>query len=128
MKTYGGDVRGPGGRVLPLSLATELDDLLFVSGQLALRDGKVEGDVAQQTNVIFDSLEAILAQADLTLDHVVKTTIWLTDPRDFPAFNSTYAGRLRAPYPSRSCVVSALVVLGARVEIEAVASRRHRRL
>jgi 2-iminobutanoate/2-iminopropanoate deaminase len=75
MKTYGGEVRGPGGQVLPLSLATELDDLLLVSGQLALRDGKVEGDIAQQTSTIFDSLEAILARAGLTLDHVVKTTI-----------------------------------------------------
>jgi 2-iminobutanoate/2-iminopropanoate deaminase len=128
MKTYGGEVHGPGGRVLPLSLATELDDLLLISGQLALREGKVEGDIAQQTGVIFDSLEAILAQAGLTLDNVVKTTIWLSDSRDFPAFNSTYAGRLRAPYPSRSCVVSALVIPGARVEIEAVASRRHRRV
>jgi reactive intermediate/imine deaminase len=128
MKTYGGEVRGPGGRVLPLSLATELDDLLLVSGQLALREGKAEGDIAQQTSAVFDSIESILAEAGLTLDNVVKTTVWLTEASDFPAFNSTYAERLRAPYPSRSCVVSALVIPGARVEIEAMASRRHRRL
>lgn len=125
MKIHGGEIRGPGGRILPLSPATEFDELVFLSGQVALKDGTVQGDITQQTQVVLDSIEALLARMDLSLDNVAKTTVWLTDPQDFAAFNAVYASRMRAPYPSRSCVVAALLVAGARVEIEAVASRRH---
>lgn len=127
MKSHGGPLVGPGGGVLPLSLAAEVDGLVFVSGQLALVDGRVEGDIALQTERTFDAIAAILADAGLSLDHVVKATIWLTDPTDFGAFNTVYAERLSAPYPARSCVISQLVLPNSRVEIEVVASRDHRR-
>lgn len=127
MKIHGGPLVGPGGGVLPLSLAVEVDGLVFVSGQLALVDGRVEGDIASQTQRTFDSIAAILSGAGLSLDHVIKATIWLTDPADFAAFNTVYAERLSAPYPARSCVISQLVLPNARVEIEVVASRDHRR-
>lgn len=126
-KTYGSGVLGPNGRPLPFSSAIEVDDLVYLSGQLALRDGKVDGDIGQQTDLIFDNIETVLTSADLSLDNVVKTSIWITDPADFAAFNAAYAVRFTAPYPTRSCVVSQLVIPGARVEIEVVASRRHRR-
>jgi len=127
MKIHGGPLVGPGGGDLPLSLAVEVDGLVFVSGQLALVDGQVEGDIALQTARTFDSIAAILSGAGLSLDHVIKATIWLTDPADFAAFNTVYAERLSAPYPARSCVISQLVLPNARVEIEVVASRDHRR-
>lgn len=125
MKIHGGEIRGPGGRVIPLTPATEFDDLVFVSGQVALKESTVEGDITQQTQMVLDSIEALLGRMDLSLANVAKTTVWLTDAQDFAAFNAVYASRMRAPYPSRSCVVSALLVAGVRVEIEAVASRRH---
>ncbi len=91
-------------------------------------EGKVEGAVTEQTHRIFDSIEAILAESRLTLSHVVKATVWLSDPRDFSAFNAVYARRFAQPYPVRSCVISQLVLPSACVEIEVVASRRHRRI
>jgi 2-iminobutanoate/2-iminopropanoate deaminase len=126
-KTHSSGVVGPNGRPLPFSSAIEVDDLVYLSGQLALRGGKVDGDIGQQTDLIFDNIETVLASAGLTLDSVVKASIWITDPADFAAFNAAYAARFTAPYPTRSCVVSQLVIPGARVEIEVVASRRHHR-
>lgn len=127
MNIHGKPLIGPGGAVLPLSTAVETDGLVFVSGQLALVDGRVEGDIAAQTERIFDAISAILENAGMGLDNVVKATVWLTDPGDFNAFNSVYAKRLPAPFPARSCVVSQLVLPNARVEIEVVASRQPRR-
>lgn len=126
MRIHGQPV-GPGGDALPLSAAVETNGLVFVSGQLALIDGRVEGDITVQTERAFDAILAILREADMTLDNVVKATVWLTDPADFAAFNAVYAARLPARFPARSCVISQLVLPGARVEIEVVASREPRR-
>ena len=127
MKIHGKPLIGPGGATLPLSSAVETDGLIFVSGQLALVAGRVEGDIVVQTERTFDAIAAILENAGMTLDNVVKATVWLTDPSDFAAFNPVYARRLPAPFPARSCVVSQLVLPNARVEIEVVASREPRR-
>lgn len=127
MKIHGKPLIGPGGRVLPLSAAVETDGLIFVSGQLALVDGRVEGDITAQTERTFDAISAILDDAGMSLDNVVKATVWLTDPTDFADFNSVYEKRLPAPFPARSCVVSQLVLPNARVEIEVMASRQPRR-
>ncbi len=127
MKVHGKPLISPGGKIIPLSAAIETDGLIFVSGQLALVDGKVDGDITDQTELTFDAIAAILDQAGLSLDNVVKATVWLTEPSDFAAFNAVYAKRLPAPFPARSCVVSQLVLPNARVEIEVVASREPRR-
>lgn len=128
MKIYGKPLIGPGGAAVPLSSAVETTDgLVFVSGQLALVDGKVEGDITAQTERTFDAISAVLAEAGMSLDNVVKATIWLTDPSDFADFNAVYAKRLPAPFPARSCVVSQLMLPNARVEIEVVASHEPRR-
>lgn len=60
----------------------------FVSGQLALIDGRGEGDITVQTERAFDAVLAILREADMTLDNVAKATVWLTDPADFAPFNA----------------------------------------
>ena len=127
MRIHGKPLIGPGGKTIPLSAAIETDGLIFVSGQLALVDGRVEGDITVQTELTFDAIAAILGESGLSLDNVVKATVWLTEPSDFAAFNAVYAKRLPAPFPARSCVVSQLVLPNARVEIEIVASREPRR-
>jgi 2-iminobutanoate/2-iminopropanoate deaminase len=126
MLIHGPAVTGPDGRPLPLSPAIESAGLLFLSGQLALRDGKIAGDITEQTHAVLDRVEALLREAGLTLGHILKATIWLTDASDFAAFNTVYAARLAPPYPARSCVVSGLLAPGARIEIEVVAGREAR--
>ena len=118
------ELSGPDGRPIPLSAAIETDGFIFLSGQIA--PPLVTG-IREQTARIFDQIEDVLKKAGVSLDHVIKCTVWLTKPEDFTDFNAIYRERLGAPYPARSCVISQLVLVNACVEIEVIASRGHRR-
>jgi 2-iminobutanoate/2-iminopropanoate deaminase len=109
----------------PYSQAIRVDGFIFCSGQVGLdpATGKlVEGGVAEQTRQVLDNLAAVLASADRTLEAIVKTTIFLTDINDFATVNAVYGERVGTPPPARSTVAVAALPLGARVEIEAIAS------
>ncbi len=112
------------GQVQPISSAVAWDRLVFVSGQVPMAQGRPAApDMAGQTHATIDLIEAILAEAGCTLADVVKTTVWITDMADYPAFNAAYAERFppeRAP--ARSTVVAGLIA-PVKVEIEAVAVR-----
>jgi 2-iminobutanoate/2-iminopropanoate deaminase len=110
------------GRQLPLSRAVRAGGFIFVSGQLPLENGRLAGDeIKTQARRTLDNVKTILAEAGTSLGDVVKCTIWLTDAADFAAFNEVYAEYFPTLPPARSCVVSTLVVPGAKVEIEAIA-------
>jgi 2-iminobutanoate/2-iminopropanoate deaminase len=122
-------VRGLNGAVLPLSAGRVAGDWVFLSGQLALRDGNIAGDtIEEQTRVALDNVETLLALARLGFRDVVKTSVWLTCAGDFPGFNTAYAERFAEPYPARSTVVSGLLLPGALIEIEVVAQSQSGRL
>ena len=87
----------------------------------------IEGDVDAQTMRAFDNLELVLGDAGLTMDHVIKCNVYLTDMADFPAMNGAYARRFDKPYPARTTVAVAGLPLGARVEIELVAKKPRKR-
>jgi len=110
----------------PYSPAIACGDLVFVSGQTPLEaaTGKlVAGDIAAQTRQCLENLKGILEAAGLSLAHVVKTNIFLTDMGDFAAVNDIYKSYFREPYPARSTVAVAALPMGAVVEIEMIASR-----
>jgi len=117
----------PKGKVIgPYSMAIEAGDLVFVSGQIPLdaATGKlVEGDVSAQARQSLENLRAILEAAGLSFGHVVKTTIFLTSMADFAAVNEVYKTFVGEPYPARSTIAVAALPMGAKVEIEMVASR-----
>ena len=98
-------------------------DFLFVSGQLPFASGRqlVEGGIREQTGQCLLNVAAALATEGATLEHVVKVMVWLTDTADFPAFNQAYAELFPGTPPARATVCSALMVPGARIEIEATA-------
>ena len=109
----------------PYSQAIRADGFVFCSGQIPLdpATGKlVDGDITAQARRVLDNLGAVLAGADLTFDAIVKTTIFLVDINDFAAVNAVYAERMGTPPPARSTIAVAALPLGARVEIEAIAS------
>ena len=114
------------GKTQPISPAVVAEGaLVFVSGQVPMRDGQPAApDIAGQTHVALDMIEAILVRAGCTLADVVKTTVWLVDAADYPAFNAAWGERF-APEkaPARSTVISGLIA-PVLVEIEAVAVRR----
>lgn len=112
----------PEGAANPISPAIRAGDFVFVSGLLP-RDEEgalVTGDITHQTHAVMKRLEATLERAGCKLDDVVKCTVWLTDPADFPAFNQVYATYFDEPRPARSTVRADLMAQGARIEIEAV--------
>jgi 2-iminobutanoate/2-iminopropanoate deaminase len=83
----------------------------------------VQGDVEAQTHRAFDNLEAVLGDAGLTMDHVVKCNVYLTDMGNFAAMNAAYEKRFSRPYPARTTVAVKALPKGAQVEIEMVARR-----
>src|SRR3974390_2937232 len=90
----------------PYSQAVRANGFLF-SAQIALdpnTNALLEGDVAQQTERVLENLKAILTHAELTLSHVVKTTVFLKDIDDFAAMNDVYAKYFPVAPPARSTV------------------------
>ena len=108
----------------PYSQAIRANGLVFVSGQLALRPDHAEivgEDIGEQTEQVFDNLQAILEEAGSGLDRIVKTTVFLTDLVDFAEMNEVYARRVGQPPPARATVEISNLPSGAKVEIEAIA-------
>jgi len=110
----------------PYSMAIEAGDLVFLSGQIPLdaATGKlVEGDISAQAKQSLENLKTILEAAGLGFGHVAKTTIFLTSMADFAAVNEVYKAYMSEPYPARSTFAVAALPMGAKVEIEMIASR-----
>jgi 2-iminobutanoate/2-iminopropanoate deaminase len=109
----------------PYSQAVRAGSLLFVSGQIPIdpvTGNLVDGDIAAQTHRVFTNLSAILEAAGATLDHVVRTTVYLADMNDFTAMNAVYATYFSTPAPARATVQAARLPKDARVEIDVIAS------
>lgn len=110
----------------PYSQAIDCGEFVFCSGQIPLVPETgllVEGDIEAQTRQVFANIKAVLTAAGLDLSHVVKTTVFMTDLRQFAAFNSVYAEFFPADPPARSCVEVSALPKGAMVECEIIAKR-----
>jgi 2-iminobutanoate/2-iminopropanoate deaminase len=108
----------------PYSQAIRANGLVFVSGQLSLRPDHAEivGEgIAEQTELVFANLRAILEEAGSGLDRLVKTTVYLTDLGDFAGMNEVYARHVGATPPARATIEVSALPSGAKVEIEAIA-------
>lgn len=113
----------------PYSQAVVDGDRVYSSGQIPIdpATGKlVDGDIAAQTRRVLDNLSAVLTAAGSRLDLVCKSTVFVTDLRDFATINQVYAGYFPSEPPARSTVQVAALPLGASIEIEVVASLAQR--
>jgi 2-iminobutanoate/2-iminopropanoate deaminase len=109
----------------PYSQAIRAGSLLFVSGQVPIDPATgaiVDGDVAAQTRRVLQNVGAILEAAGVSFDHVVRTTVFLTDMNDFAAMNEVYATCFSSPAPARATVQVSRLPKDARVEIDVIAS------
>ncbi len=109
----------------PYSQAIQVNDLLFLSGQIPLDPDTmvlVGENVTEQTEQIFKNVQAVLTAAGVSLDNVVKTTVFLKDMNDFGAMNEVYARTFGAHKPARSAVEVARLPKDCLVEIECIAS------
>lgn len=110
----------------PYSQAIEAGGMVFVSGQLPINPETgefAEGGVKELTRQSLTNMQHILAEVGLTLDNVVKTTVFLADMSDFADMNEVYAEFFSAPYPARSAVAVKTLPKGALVEIECIAAK-----
>jgi 2-iminobutanoate/2-iminopropanoate deaminase len=109
----------------PYSQAVVAGGLMFVSGQIALdpkTEKVVEGDVSVQTEQVLKNLMAILKEAKMGPENVVKTTVFLADMADFAKMNEVYGRYLGKQPPARSTVAAAGLPREVRVEIDLVAA------
>jgi 2-iminobutanoate/2-iminopropanoate deaminase len=109
----------------PYSQAVKAGSFLFVSGQLPLnpKTGKIEdGTIEGQTRQVLANIEAILKEAGLELNDVVKCEVYLKDMQDFQAMNTIYAEKFSGPIkPARQAMQIGKLPMDARVEISCFA-------
>jgi 2-iminobutanoate/2-iminopropanoate deaminase len=108
----------------PFSPGIRAGDTLYLSGQVAqdpVTGTLIAGDVVAQTERIFRNIEATLQAAKLTLDHVIKVNVYLTDMKNYAAMNEVYSRQFSAPYPARTTVAVVALPLGGLVELEVIA-------
>lgn len=113
----------------PYTPVRQAGEHYYTSGQVGIVPGTTSASegIVKQTHQALRNLEAVLTSVGLQLDDIVKTTVFLTDMKDFPELNAVYQEYFKDPRPARSCVeVSHLPILGdikLLVEIEAVAMK-----
>jgi 2-iminobutanoate/2-iminopropanoate deaminase len=108
----------------PYSQAVKSGNYLFCSGQIPINpeSGKIDAtDVEGQAQQVFANMRAVLASQGLTLNHVVKATVFLQSMADFPKVNPLYDAAFAGHKPARSTVQVAGLPLGALIEIEVTA-------
>ena len=110
----------------PYSQAVEANGFVFASGQLGINPATgefVEGDVQAQTRQGLTNARAIMNEAGLDLNNVIKTTVFLSDMANFAAMNEIYSEFFSEPYPARSAVAVKTLPKNALVEVECIAVR-----
>lgn len=107
----------------PYSQAVMVNDMLYASGQIPVNPatGEIEGDsIEAQAEQVMKNVGAILQAADMTYENVVKTTCFITDMKDFAAFNEVY-GKYFTSCPARSCVAVKEIPKKVLCEVEIIA-------
>jgi 2-iminobutanoate/2-iminopropanoate deaminase len=108
----------------PYSHGVRAGDLLFCAGQIPVDPASgqlIAGDIRAQTERVLQNVNIILQDQGLTMAHVVKTTVFMTNLAEFAAMNEVYGGHFRKDPPARSTVQVAALPRGANVEIEVIA-------
>lgn len=108
----------------PYSHANIAGDLVFVSGQLPVKEGKlITDDIGEATKACMENIRLILEAAGSSLDKCLKCTIYLCNLGDFGKVNEVYGSYFTADYPARVCVEVSALPKGAAVEIAAIACK-----
>lgn len=110
----------------PYSQAVEMDNMIFVSGQIAIDPATgdlINSDIKAETKQVMSNLGAILDAAGTDLSRVVKTTIFLSDMNYFGAVNEVYGSYFKGDYPARETVQVAGLPRNANVEISVIANK-----
>ena len=108
----------------PYSQAVKTEQFLFISGQIAIdstTNNIIEGNAAKETQQVMQNIDAILKEANLTFQHVVKTTIFLSDMSFFAEVNEVYSKYFDGDFPARETVAVKGLPKNVNVEISITA-------
>ncbi|MDV2686751.1 RidA family protein [Alkalihalophilus lindianensis] len=107
----------------PYSQGIIVNNMFYSSGQIPLtaEGDLINGTVEEQTHQVFKNLQAVLAEANASLETVVKATVFIKDMNDFPRINEVYGEYFNTHKPARSCVEVARLPKDVLVEIEVIA-------
>lgn len=108
----------------PYCTATLYGDTVYMSGMIGVDPAAgrpVEGGALAQARQVFENIRTVLGELDLTMDDVLKTTVFLTNLDDFAEVNKLYAEYFGPNYPARSCVEVSRLPMGLAVEVECIA-------
>lgn len=107
----------------PYSQGIKVNNVFYSSGQIPLTPAGeiVSGGVEEQTHQVFQNLQAVLAEAGSSLNHVIKATVFIKDMDEFPVINEVYGSYFQEHQPARSCVEVARLPKDVKVEIEVIA-------
>ena len=108
----------------PYSQATLAGNFLFVSGQIPINplSGElITSDIKAEAIQVMENLKAILTEAGLGFDNIVKTSIFLTDLQNFVQVNEVYGTYFSADFPARETIQVSALPKGANVEISVIA-------
>ena len=108
----------------PYNQAVRVGELLFCAGQIPIDPATgnlVSGDIKVQTERVLENIKLILDDQKLTLESVIKSTVFLTNLADFSGMNELYAKYFTVDFPARSTIQVAGLPKGANIEIEVIA-------
>jgi 2-iminobutanoate/2-iminopropanoate deaminase len=109
----------------PYNQAIISNNMIYISGQIPLNPDTNElitGDIATETHQVMRNLHEILEEAGINFNHVVKTTIFLTDMSLFTSVNEVYGSYFSADYPARETVAVKGLPKNVNVEISMIAA------
>ncbi len=109
----------------PYNQAIQTGNLLFISGQVALKPGSgdlANADIIEETHQVMQNLKAILTEAGMSFDNVVKTTIFLSDMGLFSQLNEIYGKYFSGDFPARETIAVKGLPKNVNVEISMIAA------
>lgn len=104
----------------PYSPALQLNNTLYISGQIAVEEAR-KGTIEDETKAVLQQISALLKTANFSLQDIVKCTVYLVDMKDFSAMNSIYETFFTTPAPTRTTIGVKDLPKHARIEIDAIA-------
>jgi len=110
----------------PYSQGVSINGFLYTSGQVALNPKNMEmmnGQIEEETEWVLKNIEAILKADGMKRTHIIKTTVYLTDLKDFSRMNRVYENFFEDTKPARACIQVVALPKGAKVEIDAIAHK-----
>ena len=110
---------------LPFSDAVLVGDTLYLAGRIGFDpSGEVPADLEEEVRLLLDGFEAVLAQADMTMDDLVSVQIFAPDVSLWERFNAAYVKRFSKEFPARAFLGSGPLLKGARFEMMGIAVKR----